>query len=347
LADALAFADAATVVVLHLRDHHERDGERSALAGPIDSRAEVHQATGMITVQLGISALAGRCCGVGPMRTLRDVGCPTWPPMWSAADCASTTASPAARGSELMTSREQVIATTFVALADTLVADFDVIDFLHTLAMRGVELLDASEVGIMLAGQQGGLQVMASSTEEARLLELYELQSNEGPCLDCFRSGLPVAREDLPAMRSSWPMFTQRLQQLGFNSAQAVPMRLRSETIGALNILRTDPGLLPGADLRIGQAMAHVATVGLLQERAIAARELLATQLQTALNSRIQLEQAKGVLAERAGLQMDEAFTVMRDYARSHNRRLGKVAAQVIDGSIDDDVLRPGWRRSP
>jgi ANTAR domain-containing protein/GAF domain-containing protein len=244
-----------------------------------------------------------------------------------------------------MTSREQLIATTFVDLADTLVDDFDVIDFLHTLATRTVELLDASAAGTMLADQRGGLQVMASSTEEVRLLELYELQNNEGPCLDCYRTGLPVARESLPAMRASWPVFTERLQEHGFTSAQAVPMRLRSETIGALNIFRTEPGLLSASDLRLGQAMAHVATVGLLQERAIAEREVLATQLQAALTSRIQLEQAKGVLAERAGLQMDEAFKVMRDYARSHNRRLGEIAAEIIDGSIGADILRADRRR--
>jgi hypothetical protein len=244
-----------------------------------------------------------------------------------------------------MTSREQLIATTFVDLADTLVADFDVIDFLHTLATRTVDLLDASAAGIMLADQRGGLQVMASSTEEARILELYELQNDEGPCLDCYRSGLPVARGDLPMMRASWPVFTERLIELGFRSAQAVPMRLRSETIGALNIFRAEPGGLSEADLRIGQAMADVATVGLLQERAIAARELLATQLQSALTSRIALEQAKGVLAERAGLPMDQAFRVMRDYARSHNRRLSEVAAQIIDGSLGDDPFGPARTR--
>jgi len=239
-----------------------------------------------------------------------------------------------------MTSREQLIATTFVDLADTLVDDFDVIDFLHTLATRSVELLDASAAGIMLADQRGGLQVMASSTEEARLLELYELQNNEGPCLDCYRTGQPVARSGLPAMRALWPVFTERLQELGFNSAQAVPMRLRSETIGALNIFRTEPGLLSETDLRLGQAMADVATVGLLQERAIAEREVLATQLQAALTSRVQLEQAKGVLAERAGLEMDQAFKLMRDYARGNNRRLSEIAAEIINGSISADVLR-------
>ncbi|HEV2783076.1 MAG TPA: GAF and ANTAR domain-containing protein [Actinophytocola sp.] len=244
-----------------------------------------------------------------------------------------------------MTTREQLIATTFVDLADTLVADFDVIDFLHTLAIRSVELLDVSAAAIMLADQRGGLQVMASSTEEAHLLELYQLQRNEGPCLDCFRSGRPVARPDLPAMRRSWPVFTERLLELGFACAQALPMRLRSETIGALTIFRVDQEPLAEADLRLGQAMAHVATVGLLQERAIAARELLATQLQAALTSRIRLEQAKGMLAERTGLPMDQAFRAMRSYARSHNTRLGEVAAQIIDGTIDDlpggDASRP------
>ncbi|HEX6354863.1 GAF and ANTAR domain-containing protein [Actinophytocola sp.] len=247
----------------------------------------------------------------------------------------------------LMTSREQRLATTFVDLADTLVANFDVIDFLHTLAARSVELLDADAAGIMLADQRGGLRVMASSAEEARLLELYELQSDEGPCLDCYRSGRPVVRDDLVAMRTSWPLFTEQLQALGFHSAQALPMRLRNETIGALNLFRLEPGRLNEADLRIGQAMAHVATVGLMQERAIAASELLATQLQTALTSRVQLEQAKGMLAQRAGLPMDQAFQLMRDYARSRGRRLSDVAAQIIEGVLDDEVLRKDRRTRP
>jgi transcriptional regulator with GAF, ATPase, and Fis domain len=251
------------------------------------------------------------------------------------------------KAAEFMVSREQRIATTFVELADTLVADFDVIDFLHTLAIRSVELLGASAAGIMLADRRGELQVVASSTEEARLLELYELQNNEGPCLDCYRTGAPVARADLPAMHATWPVFTPQLQQVGFRSAQALPMRLRSETIGALNLFRTEPGRLSEADLGIGQAMADVATVGLLQERAIAARELLATQLQAALTSRVVLEQAKGMLAQGTGLSMDQAFQLMRGYARSNNRRLSDVAAHVIDGSIDNDLLRAGQRTNP
>jgi transcriptional regulator with GAF, ATPase, and Fis domain len=246
-----------------------------------------------------------------------------------------------------MVSREQRIATTFVELADTLVADFDVIDFLHTLATRSVELLGATAAGIMLADQHGALQVVASSTEEARLLELYELQNNEGPCLDCYRTGAPVARGDLPAMHAAWPAFTPQLRQHGFHSAQALPMRLRTETIGALNLFRTEPGRLSEADLGIGQAMADVATVGLLQERAIAARELVATQLQGALTSRVLLEQAKGMLAQRAGLTLDQAFQLMRGYARSNNRRLSDVAAHIIDGTLGNNLLGPDRRTRP
>ena len=246
-----------------------------------------------------------------------------------------------------MVSREQRIASTFVELADTLVADFDVIDFLHTLATRSVELLGATAAGIMLADSRGQLQVVASSTEEARLLELYELQNNEGPCLDCFHTGQPVARADLPAMHTAWPAFTPRLRQHGFQSAQALPMRLRTETIGALNLFRTEPGRLTEADLGIGQAMADVATVGLLQERAIAARELVANQLQGALTSRVVLEQAKGMVAQRAGLSLDQAFQLMRAYARSNNRRLSDIAARILDGSLGNDLLGRDRRARP
>jgi hypothetical protein len=245
-----------------------------------------------------------------------------------------------------MTSREQLLARTFVDLADTLVADFDVIDFLHTLASRSVQLLDVDAVGIMLADAHGDLHVMASSAEEARMVELYELQNNEGPCLDCFRSGRRWSRRTCPRC-AAWPVFIKRLQQIGYQPAQVLPMRLRDETIGALNLFRIRPGRLSDVDLGIGQAMAHVATVGLIQERAIATRELLATQLQTALTSRVQLEQAKGMLAQRTGLQMDQAFHLMRAYARSRNHRLSDVAAQIINGSIGDDQLRDGPHTGP
>jgi len=178
---------------------------------------------------------------------------------------------------------------------------------------------------------------VASSTEQVRLIELFELQNDEGPCLDCFRSGLAVGRDNLPLMRSVWPAFTAHLEASGFQSAQAMPMRLRNHVIGALNIFRARPGLLNPADTRLGQAFADVATVGLLQERAMTASGLLAEQLQTALNSRIVLEQAKGMLSERAGVHVDEAFKMMRDHARRGGERLSDVAAAIIDGKLVTD----------
>ena len=233
-----------------------------------------------------------------------------------------------------MTAREDLIADTFVELADTLVAEFDTIDFLHTLVERTLALLDADAGGIMLADQRGGLEVLAASSHEVRLVELFELQNHEGPCLEAFRTGEAVTKTDLADMRASWPSFTARLERAGFASAQAVPMRLREEVIGALNVFRVTPGALSPADMKMARALADVATVGLLQERTIRARERLAEQLQGALNSRVLIEQAKGVLAERSGLEVDQAFTAMRSHARRSGASLHAVADDIIHGRI-------------
>lgn len=233
-----------------------------------------------------------------------------------------------------MTVREELIGETFVELADTLVAEFDTIDFLHTLVERTVALLDADAGGIMLADQRGGLEVLAASSHEVRLVELFELQSHEGPCVEAFRTGKAVTRADLAEMRASWPLFTARLEQAGFASAQAVPMRLRDDVIGALNVFRVTPGVLAPADMKLARALADVATVGLLQERTIRARDRLAEQLQGALHSRVLIEQAKGVLAERSGLEVDQAFVAMRTHARHQGIPLRTVADDVIHGRI-------------
>jgi transcriptional regulator with GAF, ATPase, and Fis domain len=230
--------------------------------------------------------------------------------------------------------REELIADTFVELSDTLVAEFDVIDFLHTLVDRSLVLLDADAGGIMLADQRGGLEVLAASSHVVRLVELFELQHNEGPCLEAFQSGQAVSRPNLEEMRAAWPTFTPRLEEAGYASAQAVPMRLRSDVIGALNVFRVKPVPLSSADLKLARAMADVATVGLMQERSIRARDLLAEQLQGALNSRILIEQAKGVLAERRGVGVDEAFTLLRSYARRHGSPLPAVATEVVTGRL-------------
>lgn len=224
------------------------------------------------------------------------------------------------------------LADVFVEMADTLVDDFDVIDFLHVLAERCVQLLGVSAAGLLLTDQQGALQVVAASSERTRLLELFQLQTDQGPCVDCFRTGQPVSVTDLPTA-GRWPRFTAAAAEVGFVAVHALPMRLREEVIGALNLFDTVRGTLDSGTLRIGQALADVATIGLLQQRAIHRRDVLTEQLQTALNSRILIEQAKGVLAERLHVDLADAFTMLRGSARSHNRRLSDLAQAVVDGT--------------
>jgi transcriptional regulator with GAF, ATPase, and Fis domain len=227
----------------------------------------------------------------------------------------------------------QLLSETFVELTDTMVADFDVIDFLHVLTDRSVQLLDVSAAGLLLADPRGELRVVAASSEAVRLLELFQLQSDQGPCLDCFRAGQPVDSGDLAAAAARWPRFAPAAQQAGFAAVQALPMRLRDQVIGALNLFRASPGALPPADVRVGQALADVATISLLHERSMRHSDTLNEQLQTALNSRVIIEQAKGKLAERLGLDMDHAFTLLRDFARNRNRRLSDLAQAFVDGS--------------
>ena len=227
----------------------------------------------------------------------------------------------------------QLLSETFVELTDTMVVGFDVIDFLHVLTNRSVQLLDVSAAGLLLADPRGELRVVAASSEAARLLELFQLQNHQGPCLDCFRAGQPVAAADLDAAARRWPRFAPAARQAGFAAVQALPMRLRDQVIGALNLFRAGPGAFPPAEVRVGQALADVATISLLQERSMRHTDALNEQLQGALNSRVVIEQAKGKLAERLGLDMDQAFSLLRDFARTRNLRLSELAQAFIDGS--------------
>ncbi|MEU5834805.1 GAF and ANTAR domain-containing protein [Streptomyces diacarni] len=220
----------------------------------------------------------------------------------------------------------------FVELADTLVDDFDLLDFLHGLTEKCVEILGVTAAGLMLTDERDRLQVVAASTERTRLLELFQLQTEQGPCMDCYRTGQPVSVADLPSA-DRWPHFTEAAAEVGFASVHALPMRLRSEVIGALNLFHTDPCALDQETQRVGQALADVATIGLLQQRAIQHRDSLTEQLQTALNSRVLIEQAKGVLAERLELDVADAFTILRDQARTRNTRLSDFARGVVDGT--------------
>jgi GAF domain-containing protein len=233
---------------------------------------------------------------------------------------------------------ERALAEAFVTLADTLVADYDVIDVLHQLTIECVELLRVDAAGLLLSDQRGNLQMAAASTERARVVELFQLQNDEGPCLDCFRTSRPIAAPDLRGM-TEWPRFIAHTLDTGYRSVHAVPMRLRTETIGALNLFGTQPRALRPNELRIAQALVDVATIGILQERAIRRRDVLAEQLQVALNSRVIIEQAKGVLAERGQLEMERAFTLLRGHARSTQQRLSDVALGVANRTIPADLV--------
>ncbi len=235
--------------------------------------------------------------------------------------------------------RERVLTEAFVSLADTLVTDYDVIDLLHRLCSDCVALLPVDAAGLMLSDQRGALRVVSSSTEQAHLVELFQLQANEGPCLDCFRTSRQVISPDLDN-EPRWPRFVAHAREAGYRAVHALPLRLRSDTIGALNLFGNRP--LSTQDLRIGQALADVATIGILQERAIHHREILAEQLQVALNSRVIIEQASGILAERGRLDLAQAFTLLRSHARSSNRRLSDLARDVVNGATTiDALLRP------
>src|SRR5581483_1948613 len=245
----------------------------------------------------------------------------------------------------------ELLSETFVELTDTMVADFDVIDFLHVLTDRSVQLLGVSAAGLLLADPRGELRVVAASSEAARLLELFQLQNHQGPCLDCFRTGRPVAAADLAAA-ARWPRFAPAAQRAGFAAVQALPMRLREQVIGALNLFRADQGAFAPASVRVGQALADVATISLLHERGMRHSDILNEQLQAALNSRVIIEQAKGKLAERLGVDMDQAFALLRSRARASNRRLSDLARAFIDGTEPLTTpaparTRPATRRRP
>lgn len=231
--------------------------------------------------------------------------------------------------------REHRLTEVFVELADTLIADFDLVDFYGTLAHACVELLDVDAAGLMLADEHGVLHVMASSDEQAELLELFELQQNFGPCPECFRTGHPVVNVPL----ATWPEFATAAAAGGYATAHAVPLRLRGQVIGALNLFRTSTTPLTDEDAALAQALSDIATIGLLHERAFREHQELAEQLQHALDSRVLIEQAKGMLAERAGLSLAEAFATMRSYARCTGRGLSTVAHGVLDGSLQTSAL--------
>ncbi|MFF3642664.1 GAF domain-containing protein [Streptomyces sp. NPDC002564] len=238
-------------------------------------------------------------------------------------------------------SREQRLAQTFVEVADTLLDDFDVLDLLQRLATRCVELLGVSAAGIMLADVHDELQIVAASDEHTRLLELFALQHAQGPCVECYRSGRPRTDIDLTTAEAlaNWPRFTLRARETGYVTTHAIPLRLRGRVVGALNLFQNTGAALEESEISLAQALADMATIAILQQRSLEQFHLENTQLQSALDSRVIVEQAKGVLAERWNATPDEAFEVFRDHARTAGLRLSELAARIIDGDFDTSAL--------
>ncbi|MEV0129166.1 GAF and ANTAR domain-containing protein [Dactylosporangium sp. NPDC050688] len=242
----------------------------------------------------------------------------------------------------MTTVSEQRLAEIFVEVADTLVDEFDVIDFMQMLAHRTAALVGGATVGLLLADERGLLQFMAASDETTRLLELFQLQWQDGPCLDAFRTGEPVVNANLASADDRWPQFGPYASAGGFRSVHAFPLRLRNDVIGAMGIFGTRSATLDESDVRIVQALADVAAIGLLQERTIHRSEVLTEQLQGALNSRIVIEQAKGAVAQARGVSVDDAFQLLRAHARRTNLRLIDVARSVVTDMRSLHELRGG-----
>jgi GAF domain-containing protein len=236
---------------------------------------------------------------------------------------------------------QALLVRTLVELADHLVDDFDVVDLLSLLSDRCVAALDVTAAGVMLVAPSGVLQVAASSSDAMHTLELFQLQADEGPCLEAFRTAAPVVNVDLGASPGRWPAFRARAIDQGFYSAHSLPMRLRGRTLGALNLLHTVAGPFVDADIAAAQALADIATIAIVQHQVVADALNLNSQLSTALNSRVVIEQAKGKIAQATDADMDQAFRRLRHHARSHNLRLSELAEQVASGATDPRSLDP------
>ncbi len=236
-------------------------------------------------------------------------------------------------------SREAQLSELFVELADTLTSDFDLVDLLTRLASRLADMLPADEAGVILADQRGELHVMASSTERMRILELFEIQNDEGPCLDAFRTGQPLINVELDTADERWPQFAPAARERGFWLVHAFPMHLRGESVGVVNAFAADHAVLTAEEARVGQALADAATIGILQERATREARVVVEQLQHALTSRVLIEQAKGVLAEQTGRDVSQVFELIRRYARGTNTRIAEVAREIVERKLSVDDL--------
>ena len=225
--------------------------------------------------------------------------------------------------------RETRVLDAVVSLVDTLLEDFDVVDLLTELTEHSAELLDVASAGFLLADPLGQLRLLAATTEQARELELFQLQADEGPCVDCYGTGQPVSVADLKAAAARWPRFVPAALDAGFASVHAVPMRAAGIVLGALGLFGTHPGELNDADRLVAQTLAHIACVAILQEHAPTPATVM-PQLRSALTSRVIVEQAKGLLRETLDISVEDAFTQLRTYARANGEHLTDIARRLM-----------------
>jgi GAF domain-containing protein len=237
--------------------------------------------------------------------------------------------------------REALLIRTLAQLADSLVDDFDVVEVLTTLSDRCVEVLDVDAAGVLVATRIDELRLVASSSHATRVLELLELQAREGPGLDCYRSGEPIVNRTLVASDPDWPTFAPQALDAAYRTVSAIPLRLRGHTVGVLNLLRTDAGLLVEADVIAARALADVATIAIVQHQVTLDAEVLMAQLTEAFASRVIIEEAKGMLAEAAGVDIDQAFRQLRRHARNHSVRLADLSRDIAEGTVDLSSLDP------
>lgn len=238
---------------------------------------------------------------------------------------------PAGSGDPLVSAHR--VGEVFVALGDTLAEDFEVAGFLGGLAGYCLELLDTDGAGVMLAGAGGDLELLASTDEITRRLELSELVDRDGPCVAAYRTGVWVDHPSLDSAAPRRPGFDRSALAAGYRSAHAVPMRRGEQVIGVLNLFRRDSGPLPPHGKQLARALTDMATIGLLNRREVATHRTVAVQIQQAFTTRLIIEQAKGLLAGQLRVRPDQAFQRLRRHARQNNRNLAELAQAVVDGA--------------
>jgi len=236
---------------------------------------------------------------------------------------------PDKEGKVIDTPRETRVLEAVVSLVDNVLDDFDVVDLLTELTERCADLLDVAAAAFLLADPLGQLRLLAATSTQTRELELFQLQADEGPCVECYATGQPVSVADLRAATARWPRFVPAALEAGVASVHAVPMRAAGIVLGSLGLFGSRPGELNEADLLVGQTLAHVACVAILQESAPTPSTVV-PHLRSALIQRVVVEQAKGFLRERFDISVDEAFTLLRRYARTHGDHLSDVARQLM-----------------